>query len=420
VDRDNLCKHASWATNTPRGKLGHQTKRRKILHDGLDNTSLNDEYQSSQLHPPGLHLKRRASNGIAENVPGNAVVRDAKRRKIGRDDSNDVSMKGKATGVQQQEPQDGSSMQHRGSETESDDISVNTILQQERDRRQDACDGDGDLTMGGVIPTSEQVGRGDFEQEGTIHLDTAISSQLETNYNDGASRKLEKHNTDSPQGDNLISINKSNLPVDVLKPDKKAARGRRSSQHGVPSHNINNGNNNTKSANKGEDEVYDESVRVDVKSFYTKREDYFRFTTQDPESFQDAEARVEGKMRIKGHTMISFDPIPRENGRPRRYYAFKNSFIPMDPQDIQKLQTGTRDELKRLERGAVPEGACYMILTSHTYKWAGFLGSFGQRKDPSKPTWFPVTECLPRFQANFYIPFVWPFILWTRHCLSSE
>jgi hypothetical protein len=141
-------------------------------------------------------------------------------------------------------------------------------------------------------------------------------------------------------------------------------------------------------------------VRFDVKRFYTRRNGYFRVTIRDPESLQDAEARIEGKMRIKGHTMISLDPIPRENGRPRRYYAFSNRSIPMDPQDIPNLQTGKRDELKKLEKGAVPEGACYMVLASCTYKWAGFLGSFGKTKDPDKPTWFSVTECLPHFKAN--------------------
>ena len=64
------------------------------------------------------------------------------------------------------------------------------------------------------------------------------------------------------------------------------------------------------------------------------------------------------------------------------------------------LQTGKRDELKKLDKGAVPEGACYMVLASCTYKWAGFLGNFGKTKDPDKPTWFSVTECLPHFKAN--------------------
>jgi hypothetical protein len=74
----------------------------------------------------------------------------------------------------------------------------------------------------------------------------------------------------------------------------------------------------------------------------------------------------------------------------------------MDPQMILHLQTGTRDDLKELKKGATPEGACYKILTSLAYRWAGFHGSFGGKKDPSRATWFPITECLPRFRTNAY------------------
>ena len=42
-----------------------------------------------------------------------------------------------------------------------------------------------------------------------------------------------------------------------------------------------------------------------------------------------------------------------------------------------------------------------MIFTSLAWQWAGFRGSCGETKDPSKLTWVPVTYCLPRFQAVF-------------------
>ena len=366
--------------NTPGDKAEHRNKRRKIGRDGLGNAPLDDKRQSDQLHPPGLHSKRRASCELEEDAPGRRIGHNAKKRKIGHDNPGDVLIEGKATGVQRRKSRGDSTVQHHESETESDDRSVDTILQRERDRWQYARDGDGDVAMSGASPPAEQVGRGDLEQ-GIIHENTTNSSGLERDHNDGAFGKANINNMESQD-------------------DEKTAHDKRSSQHRYPSQNPNDKSNNPNPTNEAKDEAYDESVRVDVKSFYEWKNGFFRIRIQDPESIQDAEARVEGKMRVKGHTMISLDPIPPINGRPRRYYAVKNSFIPMDPQDIPTLQMGTRADLKELKKGAVPEGACYMILPSHTFKWAGFRDSFHQRTDPTKPTWFPVTECLPRFQAN--------------------
>lgn len=59
---------------------------------------------------------------------------------------------------------------------------------------------------------------------------------------------------------------------------------------------------------------------------------------------------------------------------------------------IPDLQTGTRDDLKELEKGTILEGACYIILASLAYRWAGFQGSFGGKKDPSS---------IAEFDANY-------------------
>jgi hypothetical protein len=190
----------------------------------------------------------------------------------------------------------------------------------------------------------------------------------------------------------------------LLRQNNTAPSTREDSQHRTANKSDKNkidGTNINVAANGG---TYDEYASVSVENFYTLSDDgYLRFTTQDPETFQDAQARVEGKTRVKGYTVISFPPIPLITGRPRRYYAVPNRFIPIDPKTIPDLQTGTRDEVESLEEGVVPEGACYKLsrqLSSQTFRLAGFRGDFGGTKDLSRPTWFSFSVCIFRFKGH--------------------
>lgn len=77
--------------------------------------------------------------------------------------------------------------------------------------------------------------------------------------------------------------------------------------------------------------------------------------------------------------------------------------VPIDPKTIPDLQTGTRDEVKSLEEGVAPEGACYKLsrqLSSQTFTLAGFQGDFGGTKDSSRPTWFSFSVCISRFKGH--------------------
>ena len=207
-------------------------------------------------------------------------------------------MQGKATGVQRQESQDDSILQHHVSEPESDNISE-TILEQER-----GCwDGDGDIVMSGVSLLAEHIRWGDP----IVHVKTGISSQLERGYNQGAPSKAREDNKEPRRSESFTGMTQSNTVVDNVKArNEKAVCKRRGSKHRVPSQNINDtNNNNTKPVNKSNDEAYNETARINVKRFYTKRNGYFRVPFRDPESLQDAEARIEGKMRIKGHNDLT-------------------------------------------------------------------------------------------------------------------
>jgi hypothetical protein len=71
----------------------------------------------------------------------------------------------------------------------------------------------------------------------------------------------------------------------------------------------------------------------------------------DPETGQEVDARVEGKIN-KWRTIMSFLPRPLETGRPRRCYAFRD--LPLDPGIIPKLKRGTRQQLLDYRGRLVP------------------------------------------------------------------
>ncbi|KAH8744717.1 hypothetical protein F5883DRAFT_529779 [Diaporthe sp. PMI_573] len=102
--------------------------------------------------------------------------------------------------------------------------------------------------------------------------------------------------------------------------------------------------------------------------------------------------------------MVSFDPIPRETGRPRRCFALPN--LPIDPDIIPELKRGTAKDLKDHKGRLVPQNAGYAQThmeepQQNQWRWHSFHGDFENVKgDPSEPTWFGFTACQARYKKN--------------------
>ncbi|GKT83838.1 hypothetical protein Ct61P_01688 [Colletotrichum tofieldiae] len=123
--------------------------------------------------------------------------------------------------------------------------------------------------------------------------------------------------------------------------------------------------------------------------------------------------------------MVSFDPIPRESGRPRRYYAFKDIQIPLDLCTLPKLKMGTRTQIEKYKGTLRPIGAGYTFsdaleVQHNSKRWACFVEDFtqfGPNVDVasetllSKQTWFTFTDCRYRYKGSTWGVFL---DLWER------
>lgn len=231
-------------------------------------------------------------------------------------------MEGRATSIRWKSSPDEFTEQLREGKIESDDESVDTILQQERSRReQQFPDTDGDIAMLGMSPPAQHVGRREFEHEGAFKANTAVSSINENGGNEVTS--TEANNTES-QGDRLVDINLSKTHTDRedLPEPVKAASGVEDSQHRDSTQNIKNTNDSIRSTNAARDERYEENASAYIKPLHGIKNGNLMITLQDPETFQDTQARVKGETPARRYTVISFDSIPA-SGAPGNYHHSK-------------------------------------------------------------------------------------------------
>ncbi|KAI3557130.1 hypothetical protein CABS02_02681 [Colletotrichum abscissum] len=142
---------------------------------------------------------------------------------------------------------------------------------------------------------------------------------------------------------------------------------------------------------------------------------HWSFEAPDPEKHGEYSwARVEGKPRVKGLTMVSFAANPPGEGRPRRYYAFKDCDVPLDQSVLPRLKMGTRQQIEKYPGMVLPIGAGYTLnyageVQKNSFRWACFKENFtsvgpnanlGDARTMSQETWFSFTDCRYRYKGG--------------------
>ncbi|KAK1657670.1 hypothetical protein BDP55DRAFT_760991 [Colletotrichum godetiae] len=113
--------------------------------------------------------------------------------------------------------------------------------------------------------------------------------------------------------------------------------------------------------------------------------------------------------------MVSFAADPPGEGRPRRYYAFKDCDVPLDQFVLQRLKMGTRQQIENYPGMVLPMGAGYTLnhageVQKNIFRWACFNENFTSvgpnanlgdaRTSMSKETWFTFTDCRYRYKGG--------------------
>ncbi|KXH28618.1 hypothetical protein CNYM01_11251 [Colletotrichum nymphaeae SA-01] len=151
------------------------------------------------------------------------------------------------------------------------------------------------------------------------------------------------------------------------------------------------------------------------KGSYGFQDGHWSFEAPDPEKHGEYSwARVEGKPRVKGLTMVSFAANPPGEGRPRRYYAFKDCDVPLDQSVLPRLKMGTRQQIEKYPGMVLPIGAGYTLnyageVQKNSFRWACFKENFtsvgpnanlGDARTMSQETWFSFTDCRYRYKGG--------------------
>ncbi|KAK0367809.1 hypothetical protein CLIM01_14834 [Colletotrichum limetticola] len=152
------------------------------------------------------------------------------------------------------------------------------------------------------------------------------------------------------------------------------------------------------------------------KGSYGFQDGHWSFEAPDPEKHGEYSwARVEGKPRVKGLTMVSFAANPLGEGRPRRYYAFKDCDVPLDQSVLPRLKMGTRQQIEKYPGMVLPIGAGYTLnyageVQKNSIRWACFKEDFTSvgpnanlgdaRTRLSQETWFTFTDCRYRYKGG--------------------
>ncbi|KAK0369619.1 hypothetical protein CLIM01_13020 [Colletotrichum limetticola] len=152
------------------------------------------------------------------------------------------------------------------------------------------------------------------------------------------------------------------------------------------------------------------------KGSYGFQDGHWSFEAPDPEKHGEYSwARVEGKPRVKGLTMVSFAANPPGEDRPRRYYALKDCDVPLDQSVLPRLKMGTRQQIEKYPGMVLPIGAGYTLnyageVQKNSIRWACFTEDFtsvgpnanlgGARTRLSQETWFTFTDCRYRYKGG--------------------